>query len=114
MSSDQPHPPAASNGGPEQGAFLSSRLVSVGDLARLEEAQRLGFTQAARKEVRWTTFTGNKHCIVSDWYAGEVPDPVYAKMISDAAELGWTPIKWWQIWRTDDTPNKFTTPSTTY
>jgi hypothetical protein len=51
--------------------------------------------------IRWTDFDGTISRITNSGY--DSADEARHEAIERARELGWTPPKWWQFWRWDDT-----------
>lgn len=50
--------------------------------------------------IVWTKFNGEK---ISTSIASNCCNYAKQETIRDAKELGWTPPKWWQWWRRNDT-----------
>jgi hypothetical protein len=51
-------------------------------------------------KISWTGFWGDKQTV---HYRGTNLDHCRRMAIDDAMRAGWTPPKWWQLWRWDDT-----------
>lgn len=46
----------------------------------------------------WTEFNGTRSVV---WLSGAKS---YKEAVAEAQSMGWTPPRWWQWWRWDDTP----------
>lgn len=52
--------------------------------------------------VEWTDFSGTWSCIT---VSRKTTEEAETAAFEEAKHFGWTPRKWWQWWRWDDTPN---------
>lgn len=53
------------------------------------------------QSIVWTSFGGDRSCINVDGCL--TPEEARRDAINSAKRLGWTPPRWWQWWRWDDT-----------
>ena len=58
-----------------------------------------------RRNITWTDIGGGVTSIGGEYHFESEDDEHYVREIWSAMELGWTPRKWWKLWRLDDSPN---------
>jgi hypothetical protein len=63
------------------------------------------------QEIKWTIKPGHTKSISVEGNEGQSLESVQAMAAAYAKQWGWTPPKWWQWWRWNDTrlPNKAST-----
>lgn len=82
---------------PETQEDQRARLANYA--AQMSNAYRLSCGQ----EVEWTTFDGRKESVSVS--GCETCADAIAKAFDMATRSGWTPKRWWQWWRWNDTPD---------
>jgi hypothetical protein len=53
------------------------------------------------QEIHWTELNGDRHNVSSGWHGSL--EAARWEALQMAKAFGWTPPRWWQFWRWNDT-----------